>query len=121
MNSRQAAERKGRRSEWLASLLLVFKGYRILSRRARTHAGEIDLVARSPLGVVCFIEVKARRVTRDAVESLKPRQQARIARAAELYLASRPGLAKKGVRFDMIAVSPGGLPQHVRDAWRPPK
>ena len=119
LTSRQVAERRGRRSEWLASLLLVLKGYRILSRRARTHAGEIDLVARSPLGVVCFIEVKARRVARDAIESLKPRQQARIARAAELYLAARPGLAKRGVRFDMITVSPGGWPQHVRDAWRP--
>jgi putative endonuclease len=117
--SRLQAERLGRRSEWLASLLLMVKGYRILSRRARTHAGEIDLVARSPWGVVCFIEVKARRVSREALESLRPRQQARIMRAAELYLAGRPGLAKRGVRFDMITVSPGGLPRHLRDAWRP--
>ena len=48
-----------------------------------------------------------------------PRQQARIARAAALYLACRPGLARRGVRFDVVTVSPGTLPRHLRDAWRP--
>lgn len=100
-------------------MLLVAKGYRILGRRVRTHAGEIDLVARSPMGVVCFVEVKARPGARAAAESLGVRQQARIARAAALYLAGRPGLAVKGVRFDVVTVSPGSLPRHWRDAWRP--
>jgi putative endonuclease len=117
--SRKAAERRGRRSETFASILLLLKGYRILGRRVRTHLGEIDLIARSPLGVVCFIEVKARAADRDAVEALGPRQQARIARAAELYLAQRPGLRAKGVRFDTILVLPKRLPRHMRDAWRP--
>ena len=58
--TRQAAERRGRRSETWAALFLMAKGYRILGRRVRTRAGEIDLVARSPRGVLCFVEVKAR-------------------------------------------------------------
>ena len=116
---RQAAERRGRRSEFQAALLLLLKGYRILGRRVKTRAGEIDLIARSPSGVICFIEVKARSESLAAALSVGLRQQARIARAASLYLAGRPGLARKGMRFDIVTVSPGSLPRHLRDAWRP--
>jgi putative endonuclease len=118
-SSKQAAERRGRRGELLASLILLAKGYRILGRRVRTRLGEIDLVARSPGGVICFIEVKARDAFVDAVEALMPRQQARIARAAEHFLAQRPGLRAREVRFDTITVTRGRLPRHLRDAWRP--
>jgi putative endonuclease len=117
--SRRNAERRGRRSETLAAILLMCKFYRILARRVRTHAGEIDLVARSPSGVICFIEVKARADRDVAATALGPRQQARIERAAELYLAQRPGLRPKGRRFDTIIVARGGWPHHIPDAWRP--
>jgi len=117
--SRQAAERRGRRGEFFASLILLAKGYRILGRRVRTHLGEIDLVARSPTGVTCFIEVKVRDTFADAVEALMPRQQARIGRAAEHFIAQRPNLRPQGVRFDTILVTRGRFPRHFRDAWRP--
>jgi putative endonuclease len=116
---KRRAERRGRQSETLAVLLLMFKGYRVLGRRVRTHAGEIDLIARSPSGIVCFVEVKARRALADAHEALGPRQQKRIARAAELYLAQRPGLSRKGVRFDTILLAQRRWPLHIRDAFRP--
>jgi putative endonuclease len=115
----QAAERRGRRSELLASFILIAKGYRILGRRVRTRLGEIDLVARSPGGIVCFIEVKARDDVTAAVEAVLPRQQARIARAAAQFMAQRPGLRAKGVRFDTITVRRGLFPRHFPDAWRP--
>ena len=115
----QLAERRGRRSELFAMLALVLKGYRIIGRRVRTHAGEIDLIAHSPRGVLCFIEVKAREAYRDAQEALLPRQQARISRAAEVFLAQQRRLMAKGVRFDTIIVSARRWPVHVRDAWRP--
>lgn len=118
-NRKQAAERRGRRSEMWAALILMVKGYRILGRRVRTRLGEIDLVARAPGGLICFVEVKARPEGLAAAQSVGPQQQARIARAAQLYLAGRPGLARKGVRFDIVTVSPGRLPRHLRDAWRP--
>ena len=117
MNRRIRAERHGRRSEFLAACLLRLKGYRILGTRVKTHAGEIDLVARAPFGPVCFVEVKARKDRATAAYAIAPRQAERIARAAELYLARRPGLEKRGVRFDVIAVT-GGVPRHLRDAWR---
>jgi putative endonuclease len=116
--SRRKAERRGRRSEFAAIALLLLKGYRILARRLRTPLGEIDLIAKSPTGLVCFIEVKARTDARAAAQSLSDRQKARIGRAAMHYLALRPKLARKGLRFDIIAVAPGRLPRHHRDAWR---
>jgi putative endonuclease len=118
-SSRQLAERHGHRSETVAALWLRLKGYRILARRLKTHAGEIDLVAAAPFGPVCFIEVKARQGARAAADSVLPGQQTRIARAASLYLASRPGLARRGSRFDIVAIAPRALPVHHRDVWRP--
>jgi putative endonuclease len=118
LDSRRKAERRGRRSEIAAIALLLLKAYRILGRRVRTRAGEIDLIALSPGGLVCFIEVKARRNSRDAAESLSPRQKARIANAAQLYIGGRPALARRGIRFDIVAIAPGTLPRHHRDAWR---
>src|SRR5580692_9879340 len=114
---RQAAERRGQASESLAALWLRLKGYRILARRLKTPAGEIDLVATAPFGPVCFIEVKARETALAAAESLAPAQQTRIARAASLYLAGRPGLARRGARFDIVAIGTGSLPVHHRDVW----
>jgi putative endonuclease len=116
--ARRRAELRGRRSEFVAIVFLLLKGYRILARRLRTPSGEIDLIARSPGGLVCFIEVKARAEAVAAAQSLSGRQKARIGRAAMQYLARRPSLARKGMRFDIIAVAPGRLPQHYRDAWR---
>jgi putative endonuclease len=115
--SRRAAESRGRSSETLATLLLRLKFYRILGRRVRTHAGEIDLVARSPAGVLCFIEVKARNDDRAALESVTPRQRERIARAAQLFVSGKTNRAPRGMRFDIITVAP--YPRHFRDAWRP--
>jgi putative endonuclease len=113
---KQTAEKRGHRGERLAALLLQLKGHRILGRRVKTHAGEIDLVSLPVFGPVCFIEVKARQLVRDAAEAVAPAQRTRIARAASLYLAIRPALARRGARFDIIAVA--GFPRHFKDVWR---
>jgi putative endonuclease len=46
MRDRRIAEASGRRGERLAGWWLRLKGWRILDRRVRTPAGEVDLVAR---------------------------------------------------------------------------
>ncbi len=111
---RKAAERRGRHGELLAAALLVCKGYRILGRRVKTKVGEIDLIAKSPRGVICFVEVKTRPDAIVAGEAVGLRQRARIVRAAAAYLAGKPAPA----RFDVVTVVPGRLPQHRKDAWR---
>ncbi len=118
-NSRQQAHQRGHASESLAAWWLRLKGYRILARRLKTRAGEIDLVAAAPFGPVCFVEVKARNLAQAAAESVTAGQQTRIARAASLYLAGRPNLARRGSRFDIVAIAPNSLPVHHRDVWRP--
>jgi putative endonuclease len=116
---KRLAEQRGRNSEALAALVLRLKGYRILGRRIRTRAGEIDLVARSLRGTLCFVEVKARAAESAAALAVAPRQQQRIARAASLFVAGRPELARAAMRFDIVTVSRRALPRHIRDAWRP--
>jgi putative endonuclease len=119
LSARRMAEKYGRRSELLARLLLMLKGYRILGSRVRTKAGEIDFIARSPSGILCFVEVKARGTSETALTAVRIPQQSRIARAAQLYVAQRPGVAAKGVRFDVVTCHARSLPRHIPDAWRP--
>jgi putative endonuclease len=116
MRNREEAEKRGHRGETFAALLLRPKGHRILGRRIRTHAGEIDLVNLPVFGPVCFVEAKTRALGRDTAEAVAPAQRTRIARAASLYLASRPQLQARGARFDVIAVA--GFPRHFKDVWR---
>ena len=118
-NQRSAAEARGRSGEALAAWALRLKSYRSLSRRLKTPLCEIDKVAARLFGPVCFIEVKARGDGAAAVLSVGQNQRTRIARAANLYLAGRPGLKGRGVRFDIVAVVPGRWPRHHADAWRP--
>lgn len=116
-NRRQAAEQRGRIAEMLAVLLLKVKGYRILAQRFRCVAGEIDIIAAKGSTLV-FVEVKARRNTVDALESITHRQQNRIEAAAEIWLQSETS-QNFAVRFDVITVAPRALPTHMMDAWRP--
>lgn len=80
--------------------------------------GEIDLVARRGRLLV-FVEVKRRADLAAAGEALRPRQQLRIARAAEVFLQRKPALRDHDCRFDVIAVAPWRRPLHLRDVWRP--
>ena len=114
---RLRAWRRGRRSEAVAVWLLRLKGYRILGRDLRLPGGEIDILALRGRTLI-VVEVKNRAAAGAAIESLQPRQQARIARAAQAWLAGRPALAEHRVRFDVILFTGGLLPRHLPDAWR---
>ena len=113
--ARQAAERRGRRAEWIAANWLRLRGYEVLAMRQRTGAGEIDIVAKRGATLV-FVEVKRRATFEEAAWSVTPAAQKRLARAgralAGRYL--RPGEAW---RFDMVLIRPWRLPQHVPGAW----
>ena len=92
--ARRQAEARGRWAEWLAMVWLAAKGYRLLDHRARTAAGEIDLVARRGEYLV-FIEVKARATRAEALDSIGPRQRGRITRAASIWRAGQAMVNKK--------------------------
>ena len=115
-NSRRDRERRGRTAESIAAVLLRLKGYRILDRRVRLPAGEIDIVARRGRAIV-FVEVKARATRADAAQSIQPAQWSRIVRAAAQYLAGRNDLAALDQRFDSVLVARDAWPQHIINAW----
>lgn len=113
---RQVAFRTGISAESRAAAFLVAKGFRILARRWRCPLGEIDIVARRR-GLLVFVEVKARERLDDAAWSVTERQRARIAAAAEVWLAQHPDPRIRDVRFDAMLVAPGRIPRHITAAF----
>ncbi len=114
----RSADAQGRWAEDRAATALVAEGWRVLGRRLRTASGEVDLVVER-LGLVAFVEVKARRRLAEAASSLTSRQQARLAGAAAILLASHPTWGQAGVRFDVVVVDAAGQVRRITDAFRP--
>jgi putative endonuclease len=113
---RVAAFRVGISAESRAAALLVAKGYRILARRYRSPAGEIDIVARRRQTLI-FVEVKARNDLDEAAEAVTVRQRQRIAAAAEIWLGAHPDTLFTDIRFDAMLVAPGKMPRHIPAAF----
>ena len=90
--ARQQAERRGHLAEARAAMMLRLKGYRILDRRWKSPAGELDLVIRRG-NAVAFVEVKTRSSADEALASVSPRQRRRIVAAAHHWLAANPANA----------------------------
>ncbi|MFG1477456.1 YraN family protein [Xanthobacter sp. V4C-4] len=113
--AQRAAHARGVAAEGQAARLLEARGFAILERRARTGAGEIDLIARRG-DLLVFCEVKRRASLAAAAESLQVRQQRRIAAAAAAWLADRPELAALQMRFDAILIA-GTAAEHLPAAF----
>jgi len=116
MNNREL----GMAGETAACGFLRRRGYRILDRNYRCPFGEIDIVARGK-GETVFCEVKARSEGdfEEALGAVDPKRQARLARAACHYLATREA-GRNGCRFDVIALLKNGQEWkivHVKDAF----
>ncbi len=113
---RVAAFRLGLSAESRAAMFLIAKGYRIAARRWKTPFGEIDIVARRRRALV-FVEVKARDRAEEAAEAVTERTKRRIVAAAELWLAHHPDDTQRDIRFDVMLVAPGRMPQHIANAF----
>jgi putative endonuclease len=114
--SRIAAERHGHRAETIALWFLRLKGYRLLQRRFKSPAGEVDLIMRRGNTTV-FVEVKARSSIDDSITAVTIRQSQRIARAAAFYTARDEKAAKGFCRFDIVAVPSTFWPTHIKNAF----
>jgi putative endonuclease len=113
---RQVAFRLGISAESRAAAFLIAKGYRILARRWRSPVGEIDIIA-CRRRLLIFVEVKARDTLEDAAWSVTDRQRARIAAAAEAWLARQGDHPFQDMRFDAMLVAPGRIPRHIPAAF----
>ncbi|MBI3072296.1 MAG: YraN family protein [Deltaproteobacteria bacterium] len=94
----------GRHGEARAAELLLGRGFRIAERNVRSRLGEIDIVAEKG-GDVYFVEVRtaSRAPYGPPLYSVGAAKQARLARLASAYLASRPSPA--GIHFSVIAIA----------------
>lgn len=81
-------KKKGDRGEAAVAAYLRKQGYEIVERQFQCRRGEIDLIARSPEGILCFVEVKTRAdaVFAEAREFVTSAKQRRIRAAAQYYL-----------------------------------
>lgn len=107
------AQRKGRRAcawgaaaEESCAARYAQAGGRIVGRRVRTPAGELDLVVDFD-DVLVVVEVKARRTLDAARAALSPAQARRVSQAAEYLWASR-GDQAKDLRVDLVALDRAG-------------
>lgn len=115
LRDRRVAEASGRRGERLAGWWLRLKGWRILDRRVRTPAGEVDLVARKG-NLVAFVEVKLRKTAAELDYAIDERRLARVAAAAEVLMPRYAGPGDD-IRVDVILIAPGVRPRHIENAW----
>ncbi len=103
-------------AESRAKGLLESKDYRILAQRYKTKGGEIDIVAKRG-DHLAFVEVKRRKTHEEAAYAIVPRQQARIAVAAEVFLGEHAELSHCSASFDVILVSPKQGCAHIEQAF----
>lgn len=94
----------GNRGEAAAAGYLRERGYDLLASQWRCRFGEIDLIARDPKGLLCFVEVKLRSnlcvgLPREYVDG---RKQVRLRTAAALYMSGRE--LDEPARFDVAEV-----------------
>ena len=105
----------GRIGEAHAARCLTSRGYRIRERNFRAAGGEVDIVAEHD-GVLAFIEVKARSSDQFGrpIEGVTWWKRARIAHAADAYIAAREG-RERAMRFDIVEVflTPQGRVERV--------
>lgn len=107
---------RGHGAERIALALLMLKGYRPLARRYAASGGEIDLIVKRGETVV-FVEVKARGLMDDALDSISARKRQRFSRAARAWAARNPWAADKTLRADAVFVAPGCWPRHIPVAF----
>lgn len=120
MSNRDFTEERRRRyrlglaAETVAAAWLMLRGWRILARRHKTPAGEIDIVAVRGRRLA-FIEVKRRRTAEDAEASIGPKQRQRIRRAADLWLARHQHYLDREIGFDVVFLLPRRWPRHIEN------
>ncbi len=116
MKARRAAYVRGHLAEHVALWFLRAKGYRLLARRYKSPAGEVDLVMRKGR-TTAFIEVKARVTVDAAVIAVTQYQSRRIAAAAAHWMSRDPKAATGFCRFDIVAIPTYLWPAHIKNAF----
>lgn len=100
----------GLAAEEIALRLYTSEGARLLAKRWRSEAGEVDLVIAEGDTIV-FVEVKARRRAADAAGAVTPAQWRRLGLAAQIWLGGAP--PGTPCRFDLVVVDREGRAERL--------
>jgi putative endonuclease len=103
----------GKMGEDMAYKYLLINKYLILGRNYKEKFNEIDIIARDPLGILIFCEVKTINNSRGCNNGLSPEDNLSHAKyrkmvsASNIFLFRHPELsvADKGWQIDLIAVT----------------
>jgi putative endonuclease len=68
--------------------------------------------------MLIFVEVNSRATREQALESVTPGLRQRLEQAARIWVSSRHKLQNHLWRFDIVLMTPGRLPCHIRNAWQ---
>ena len=100
----QSTRSKGTRGEEYVCEKIASKGMKILDRNIHEKFAEIDIVALDG-DTLCFIEVRTRQndTLGHPLETITPKKQRSIRRAAEAYLAKRR-IQPCPIRFDVATI-----------------
>jgi putative endonuclease len=112
---RQSRYRSGHTAEFVAAVFLMAKGHRILARRFKSAAGEVDLITLRR-GRVGFVEVKRRATLADCEAAITPKLRQRVRRASHQWLARNETYHRHDIGFDLVFVQPWKVPVLLRDA-----
>ena len=112
----------GHFAEKIALAWLMLRGYWPVAMNfvvgRGTGAGEVDLIVRRGKTLV-FVEVKKRPTEAKGRLAIHPKNQSRITRTSEVFLARQPKYKHFNIRYDAVFISPKHFPKHLINAWRP--
>ena len=117
---RQLAEKRGQFAQFKLRWFLWFKSYRLIAKRWRCAAGEIDIILRWRNRLIFAVVKYRQHGMTDQI--LSRRQQQRITKAASLFLAKNPTSTTFDCQFDFIIMQAGqnyGIDKinHIHNAW----
>ena len=107
-------EFRGYFGEFIATILLWCKGYRILKHRYRISGGEIDIIAQRE-NKISFIEVKVRKSEEKCHIAITPQQLSRIRRASQVFLKYHPKYQNCDLSYDVILIADWQFPRHIEN------
>ncbi len=111
---------QGKFAEFMALQYLRLKGYALVSCNyvtgRGTGAGEVDIIVKNQTTLV-FIEVKKRKDLATASYAIQPKQQQRIRRGAEAFLAHHPEYQNFDIRFDAVLIELPFKIEHIENAF----
>jgi putative endonuclease len=92
----------GKRGERRAAWHYRLRGYRIIARNERLHAGEVDLVVkRGALLVIAEVKTRQTRTAGEGHEAVNRRKRERLIRLGDHYSAEFPDAR---LRYDIISL-----------------